>query len=108
MLNSKFRTIFVTIHSEICLIVFYFKAYDNTKPLKKFFFKCVDRFSSYRNLKFWPLEGDFTDVFTEICYNHFLGRAKRPKIYFGGVFGVKESRNPFLMSKLQKYNSFME
>jgi len=37
MLNSKFRTIFVTIHSEICLIVFYVQAYDNAKPLKNFF-----------------------------------------------------------------------
>ena len=39
MLNSKFKTIFVTMHLEIDLIVFYLKAYDNTKPIKNFFFE---------------------------------------------------------------------
>ena len=52
MLNSKFKTIFVTMHLEINLIVFYLKAYDNTKPIKKIFFINVERFSSYHNLKF--------------------------------------------------------
>ena len=43
MLNSKFKTIFVSMHLEIILIVFYVtayrydKAYDNTKPIKIFF-----------------------------------------------------------------------
>ena len=52
MLNSKFRTIFVTMYLEIILIVLYFKAYVDTKPMKNIFFKYVEPFSSYRSLKF--------------------------------------------------------
>ena len=42
---------------------------------KKMFLNVI-WFLTYRDLKFWPLEGDFTDAFLKIEYNCFLRTQK--------------------------------
>ena len=43
MLNSK-QNFFETMHLEITVIVFYLKAYDNTKAVKNFFSNILSGF----------------------------------------------------------------
>ena len=58
---------------------------------KNKFFKNVIglRFWSYRDLKLWPLEADFTDAFLKLNIIVFLIQVNAQKLVLGG-FGSRE------------------
>jgi len=70
--------------------------------IKKTFSKLLKRYSSYCDVKFWPLEGDFSPAFYTIGCQMNTRAAEYMKI--GTRFF--RSGNPFLKSKIPKNESF--
>ena len=67
---------------------------------KEVFQKCyIIRFWRYRDLKFWPLEGDFTDAFLKVGIIIYLEEVNAQKLDLGIFLG---SRNPFFDVKFAK------
>ena len=99
-LNLKLH---VTICHETFLFVLFLKEYKKWWRLKQNFRNCLNA-SSYCDVKFWPLEGDFSPLFRKLVAKWILGHLNAWKL----VPEFFRSGNPFLKSKNPKNESFDE